>query len=96
MRYAARVDRNQQEVIDALRAAGAVVHSLAAVGNGIPDLLVAFRGQTILMEVKDGAKVKSAQKLKPLQIIFHRDWTGGPLSIVDGPDAALRALGVIA
>ena len=95
MRRAAKVDANQTQVVAALRAAGAVVHSLAAVGNGMPDLLVAFRNQTLLMEVKDGAKVKSKQKLKPLQRVFHETWTGGPLSVVDGPDAALRALGVL-
>lgn len=95
MRRAAKIDANQAQVVTALRAAGAVVHSLAAVGNGIPDLLVAFRGQTMLMEVKDGAKAKSAQRLKPKQIEFHQSWTGGPLSIVDGPEAALRAIGCI-
>ncbi len=95
MRRAAKVDANQTQVVTALRAAGAVVHSLAAVGNGVPDLLVAFRGQTILMEVKDGAKIPSKQKLTPDQVDFHREWIGGSLSVVDGPDAALRALGCI-
>jgi len=95
VRRAAKVDANHAQVVSALRAAGAVVHSLAPVGNGMPDLLVAFRNQTILMEIKDGAKVKSAQKLKPLQRVFHETWIGGPLSVVDGPDAALRVLGVI-
>jgi hypothetical protein len=95
-RRAAKVDANHDAVVCALRAAGAVVHSLAGLGNGIPDLLIAFRGQTLLMEVKDGAKVKSAQKLKPLQVEFFKTWTGGPLSVVDSPDAALRAIGVLA
>jgi hypothetical protein len=95
MRRAARVDANHAQIVSALRAAGAVVHSLAAVGNGMPDLLVAFRSKTILMEIKDGSKVKSAQKLTDAQAEFWRTWTGGPLSLVDGPEAALRALGVI-
>jgi hypothetical protein len=95
MRRAAKIDANQTQVVTALRAAGAVVHSLAACGNGVPDLLVAFRGQTLLMEIKDGDKIKSAQKLKPKQIQFHQSWTGGPLSVVDSPDAALRAIGCI-
>lgn len=92
---AKKIDANQTQVVSALRAAGAVVHSLAACGNGIPDLLVAFRGQTLLMEIKDGEKVKSKQKLRPLQVLFHKDWTGGPLSVVDGPEAALREIGVM-
>lgn len=95
MRRAAKTDANHGAVVAALRAAGAVVHSLAAVGNGMPDLMVLFRGQTLVMEVKDGAKIKSKQKLTPAQVEFHRTWIGGPLSVVDGPDAALRALGVL-
>jgi hypothetical protein len=96
MRRAARVDANHAQIVSALRAAGAVVHSLAAVGNGMPDLLVAFQNKTTLMEIKDGSKVKSAQKLTDAQVEFWRTWTGGPLSLVDGPEAALRALGVLA
>ncbi len=95
MRRAAKIDANQTQVVTALRAAGAVVHSLAAVGNGVPDLLVAFRGQTMLMEIKDGSLSQSRQALTPAQVDFHKAWIGGSLSIVDGPDAALRALGCI-
>jgi Holliday junction resolvase len=95
MRHAAKIDANQTAVVAALRQAGAVVHSLAAVGKGMPDLMVLMRGTTMLMEVKDGAKVKSKQKLTPAQIEFHRTWTGGPLSVVDSPEAALRAIGVV-
>lgn len=95
MRRAAKIDANQTQVVKALRAAGAVVHSLAAVGNGVPDLLIAFRGQTMLMEIKDGAKVKSKQALTPAQVDFHLAWVGGPLSVADSPEAALRAIGCI-
>lgn len=95
MRRAAKTDANQTAVVAALRKAGAVVHSLAAVGKGMPDLLVAIRGTTMLIEIKDGAKVKSKQELTPMQIDFHRTWTGGPLATVDGVDAALRAIGVV-
>ncbi len=95
MRRAAKVDANHTQVVEALRAAGAVVYSLAAVGNGMPDLMVLHAGRTLLMEIKDGSKVKSAQKLTPDQVKFHQTWIGGPLSIVDGPEAALRHLGVL-
>jgi hypothetical protein len=43
----------------ALRSAGATVQSLAGVGKGVPDLLVGFKGQTLLFEVKDGFKPPS-------------------------------------
>ena len=91
----AKIDANQSDVVAALRKAGAVVYSLAAVGSGIPDLLIAFRGVTMLLEIKDGAKVKSKQKLTKMQIEFFRTWAGGPLATVDGPEAALRAIGVL-
>jgi len=93
MRYA-KVDANQTAVVSALRAAGASVQSLASVGKGVPDLLIGFRGVNLLMEVKDGNKAKSAQKLTEDQLRWHGLWLG-PISIVDGPEAALRALGVI-
>lgn len=95
MRRAAKVDANQTAVVSALRAAGASVQSLAAVGAGVPDLLVGFRNQTLLLEIKDGKKVKSAQKLTDHQKQWHAEWRGGALATVDGPEAALRMLGVI-
>jgi len=95
MRRAAKVDANQTQVVIALQAAGATVQSLAAVGQGVPDLLVGFQGKTLLMEVKDGSKPPSARRLTEQQITWHGAWRGGPVSIVDGPDAALRALGVL-
>jgi Holliday junction resolvase len=93
MRYA-KVDANHCQVVSALRAAGASVQSLAGVGKGVPDLLVSFNGVNLLMEVKDGNKSKSAQKLTEDQIKWHGAWQG-PVCIVDGPEAALRMIGVI-
>lgn len=93
MRYAAKIDSNQNEVVNALRKAGASVQSLAALGKGVPDLLVAIRGVNLLMEIKDGNKPKSAQKLTEDQLKWHGAWQG-PVCIVDGPEAALRMIGV--
>ena len=87
MRYAARVDANQDQIVSALRAAGASVWII-----GLPvDLLVGFRGHTFLMEVKDGSK----KRLTKLQADFFESWTGGTLCRVDGPEAALRMIGVV-
>jgi hypothetical protein len=47
------------------------------------------------MEVKDGSKPPSARELTEDQLTWHGAWRGGPLSVVDGPEAALRALGVL-
>ena len=60
MRYANRIDANQNAIVDALREAGASVRVISQ-GDGIPDLLVGYKNFTILMEVKDGDKVPSAR-----------------------------------
>lgn len=93
MRYKARTDANQQAVIDMLRQVGASVQSLAAIGNGCPDLLVGYNGRTFLMEVKDGAKTASQIRLTPDQVGWHQKWVGGSLSIVYGPEGALEVIG---
>ena len=95
MRRAARIDANQEQVVSALRAAGASVQSLAGVGVGVPDLLVGYQGKTLLLEVKDGKKPPSERRLTEDQVKWHGAWRGGPLAVVDGVDAALRMLGVM-
>jgi hypothetical protein len=87
MRRAARVDANQTAVISALRAAGAYVWII-----GLPvDLLVGYKGHTFLVEIKDGPK----KRLTALQQDFFNNWSGSTLARVDGPEAALRMLGVL-
>ena len=92
---AAKIDANHEAVVLALRAVGATVQSLAGVGKGVPDLLVGFQNQTILMEIKDGTKSPSARLLTEDQLRWHGSWKGGALAVVDSPDGALRILGVI-
>jgi hypothetical protein len=91
MRYANRIDANQNKIVDALRKAGAVVRIISQ-GDGIPDLLVGYKGYTILMEVKDGDKVPSARKLTEAEQKFFNDWQGGLLMIVNSPEEALEIL----
>ncbi len=87
MRRAARIDTNHHEIVDALRARGAAVYSLAAVGEGLPDLLVGYRGHTFLFEIKHGRN-----PLTPDQTIFFHAWVGGPLQIVRSVADGLRAI----
>lgn len=93
MRWAAKTDANQDQVVSALRAAGAIVQSLAAIGKGVSDLLVNFRGSLFLLEIKDGSKVPSKQKLTKAQLEWHQFW---PVKVVNSPEQALRAIGAIA
>jgi hypothetical protein len=93
MRRAARVDRNQAEIAAALRKVGATVQSLAAIGEGVPDLLVGFRRQTYLLECKDGQKPPSQRELTPDQIAWHMTWNGGVCVVVNSVEEALTAIG---
>jgi hypothetical protein len=88
MRRAAQVDANQGAIVEALRAAGYSVQSLAAVGGGVPDLLVGVRGVNLLLEVKDGSKRPSRRRLNPAQERWHAAWRG-QVAIVFGPEDAL-------
>jgi hypothetical protein len=89
MRRAARVDANHSAIVGALRACGARVLSLAAVGNGCPDLLVLHRGRYQVLEVKDGKRPPSERRLTPAQEEFHRDWI---VTTVLSPEDAIAAL----
>ena len=66
-----RVDANQRQIADALRAAGVSVCVLSSAGDGVPDLLVADHRRTWLIEVKteDG-------KLTTEQSKFFASWLG--------------------
>ena len=92
MRRAAKTDANQAEIVATLRMVGATVQPLHAVGGGVPDLLVGFRGQTYLIEVKDGRKPPSERKLTPEQERWHGNWRG-QVAIAEWPEDALRIIG---
>ena len=91
MRRRPRIDGNHRAVTEALEAVGASVQSLAAVGDGCPDLLVGRGGCIWLIEVKDGSKRASARQLTKDQ----RDWINwfnGEVHIVTSVDEALRVV----
>ena len=89
MRKAAKVDANHAAIVGALRACGARVLSLAAVGKGCPDVLCEHRGRLRLFEIKNGKLPPSARRLTPAQEEFHRDWL---VTIVDSVEGAIAAL----
>jgi hypothetical protein len=68
---AARCDKNQSEIVAALRKIGCTVQLLHKVGSGCPDILCGVRGVNILMEIKDGAN-----KLNDIQKDWHAAWKG--------------------
>lgn len=92
MRRAARVDANQTQIVEALRAAGA---SVEVIGRPV-DLLVGFRGRTILLEVKNPDSRYGRAGANKNQADFRSAWRGDVVTLADGPDGALRAIGAIA
>lgn len=71
-----RSDRNQLELMNQIRQLGATVTSLHEVGNGVPDLLVGYRNQNFLFEVKDPQQPPSKRKLTLMEQDFHESWRG--------------------
>lgn len=94
MRRSGKIDRNQPEIVAALRSVGCSVQILSAVGRGVPDLLVGCRGNNLLLEVKDGLAAKSDRKLTPDQVKWHRDWQG-LVYVVESKEQALDVLRMI-
>lgn len=73
---AKKVDANQSQIVAALRKCGASVAITSNLGRGFPDIVVGFGGQNFLVEIKDGAKTESAQKLTPDEESWHEGWRG--------------------
>jgi hypothetical protein len=90
MRRAARRDDNEQAIIKAMREAGAYVKVIN--DEGLFDLLVSYRGKTLLIEVKDGAKPPSARRLTEAEQKFHDEWPGADLYIVNSVEEAIALL----
>ena len=97
MHYSAKRDANQPAIVAALKRAGASVVDLAAVGKGVPDLLVGRNGTTFLIEVKDASQnahhAKSEDnpdgELTDLQVEFLSSWAGQRVHIVHDEREAL-------
>ena len=85
-----RVDSIQAEIVVALRQCGASVTILAAVGGGVPDLLIGWMGSNYLLELKSSEK----SRLTPDEEVFFADWRG-QCAIVHTPEEALQVLGAL-
>jgi len=83
----ARTDSNHKQVLEILRRGGWSASSTHRVGFGFPDIVAARAGLTIMVEVKDGAKVPSARKLSKKQVRFLATWPGQVIVAVSGLDA---------
>jgi hypothetical protein len=91
-----RRDANHNEIVAALKAAGCSVVDLAAVGGGIPDLLVGVGGdRNLLLEVKNPANKRRSGSTNPTtgpkQAAFRAAWRG-PVAVVFTIEEALREI----
>ena len=84
-RRAARIDANQQSIVNALRKVGAVVWIIR-----IPaDILIFYRGHWQPAEIKDGAKPPSERRLTASQRADHALLPAGAIPIIESVDDAL-------
>ena len=84
-RYAAKRDENEAPIVHCLRKCGALVQPLSM--PGMPDLLIAYRGRLLLVEVKQPKKkLTAAQRERALQ--------GWPVVTVYSIVEALELIGV--
>ena len=66
-----RVDKNQQQIVSALRKLGCSVAITSDVGSGFPDVIVGYNGRNYLIEIKS-----SKGKLRKSQEDFRDKWVG--------------------
>ncbi len=90
---AAKVDRNQSEIVYALRKIGATVQHLHTIGQGCPDICVGWNGKNFLFEIKDSEKPPSQRKLTGPESAWHKAWKG-QVCIVTSAQDALWEIGI--
>jgi len=91
--HGGRLDKNQNQIVEALRSIGASVLSLADLGRGVPDLLVSYNNVLYLLEVKNPGTSYGRHGFNKLQQDWHDKWRGRKPVIVRSPAEALKAVG---
>lgn len=91
-----RVDSNHAEIVRVARQAGAAVLDIHAVPGAL-DVLIGYRGVLRLIEIKDGAKAKSARALTEAEVntIAEFERVSCPVHVVESVDDMLRVIGAI-
>jgi Holliday junction resolvase len=76
VRLKARVDSNQKKIVSELRELGCSILHTHQLGKGAPDIIVGYNGNNYLIEIKDGNKTLSQQKLTKDELHFQSNWKG--------------------
>ena len=86
-----RIDTNQPEIIKCFEKLGMSVAATSDLGDGFPDIVVAFGKVTVLVEIKDGAKPPSKRKLTTDEQVFKNRWQGWYEIVESTPQAVKLA-----
>lgn len=85
-----RVDVNQKEIVAAFRKLGYIVQHTHQQGSGFPDIIICSQtGYMELIEIKDGSKPPSGQKLTEPEVRFHNNWPR-KIPIINSVEAVLK------
>ena len=87
-RRAAKVDANQGEIVKTFRGLGWYVLIISQLKNCC-DIIVSKNGRTVAVEIKDGSKPPSAQKLSDGELKFKNEWQG-EYALVKSIDDVIR------
>lgn len=89
MRKYGRKDTNQTEIENVFRTYGFSVFDTSPLGGGFPDVVAGKDSDNYLIEVKDGNKPPSQQKLSDAEIKFHMKWRGN-VHVINSVDQAIK------
>lgn len=92
MRRAARIDDNQPEIVNLFRKLGWSVLVISQLKNCC-DIIVSKSLRTIAIEIKDGSKPPSQQKLTEGEQKFKNAWQG-EYAIITSEDDVMALLAV--
>lgn len=86
---AKRTDENQKEIVSIFRSLGASVQVLSDLGKGCPDIVIGIFGKNYLVEIKNGKKPPSGQRLTEAEQVFFDSWKG-QVCIIKSLDEAVN------
>ena len=88
-----RKDKNQRDIIKALKQIGCKVYDLSNVGEGVPDLLIGCKYLTILAECKNKENWYGKKEAHyTTQKTFRETWNGGLVLTFYSPEDALHKI----
>jgi hypothetical protein len=85
-------DANQGEIVEVLEKSGFATEDMSHVGNGFPDLLVAYRNVMKLVEVKNRKTSYGRKGLNERQRRLHQRFTVSVISTVDEAAEFVRVM----